>query len=182
MCGFRGPGIDAEGLEGFDRSPLERPRVRLGVQLDTVGAGRGREPDGVSRGIDKEAHTDAEGLQFADDLRQSRIVRRRPAGLAGYLAGNDRHERALVGPHLLNERDQLRSRIPFDVVFDPRPEWRQHARDVPNVPGRDVPAVGPRMHGDSLHPGVDARTNRVEYAGEVPSAGVADGGDLVDVD
>ena len=74
MRDFRRPGIDAERLEGFNRSPLERPRVRFGVQLDTVGARRGRKPDGLGGGIDKEADADAEGFQFADDLWQSRAA------------------------------------------------------------------------------------------------------------
>ena len=73
MRDIRGPGVDAERLEGFDRSALERPCVRFGVQLDTVGAGRGRKPDGLGRGIDKEADADAQGFQVADDLWQSGV-------------------------------------------------------------------------------------------------------------
>ena len=42
-----------------------------------------------------------------------------PTGLAGHLAGPDRHERELVGPDFVGQREQVRPRITLDIELDP---------------------------------------------------------------
>ena len=92
---LRGPGIDAGRTARELRGPRSMLRVRLGWQLDPVGAGRKAElGTGLSRGIDKEADTDAEGLQVADDLWQFESIGRRRAGLAARPPRRARPERA----------------------------------------------------------------------------------------
>jgi hypothetical protein len=182
MRDFRGPGVDAERLEGFDRSALERPCVRFGVQLDTVGAGRGRQPDGLGRGIDEEADADAQGFQVADDVWQSEsLAGVQPAWLviSPGTTGTSVHwsGRTSLTSAISSGRGSPR------CCIRPRPKRRQRARDVANVVGCDVPPVGARMHGDSLHASVDARADRVEHTrGTLPPRELRNGGDLVDVD
>jgi hypothetical protein len=73
----------------------------------------------------------------------------RPAGLTGDLAGLHRHERALVRPHLVHERQQVWPRVAFDVVLDPIAKRREQRSDLANVAAGDVAFVRPRMHGDA---------------------------------
>ena len=65
----------------------------------------------------------------------------RPAGLTRDLPGRDGHERALVGPHVANERQQVRPGIAFDVELDPPAVRRQHGGQVVDVLEGDVPRV-----------------------------------------
>ena len=51
-------------------TPLERPRERLGVELDAVGAGSGRKPDRLFGRVDEQADADPERLQLTNDRRQ----------------------------------------------------------------------------------------------------------------
>ena len=65
-----GLGIRGERCAAGLVAPLERPRERLGVQLDAIGAGRGCPADGVGGRVDKQAHAYASGVQARDCLGQ----------------------------------------------------------------------------------------------------------------
>src|SRR5204862_5072073 len=103
----------------FGLALLERAGVRLGVELDAIGAGTRREGDRLRRRVDENTDPNAARLQSVDHSRQAIGIRTgAPASLARDFSGNDRPERALIRPDLLDEIEQIRSRIAFDVVFD----------------------------------------------------------------
>src|SRR5437660_1584518 len=76
---------------------FERSGIRLGVELDAIGAD-GRGPlDGIGRRVDEQADANAARAQLLDDVGDPLPRRARlPAGLAGHLSRNYRHERALI--------------------------------------------------------------------------------------
>src|SRR5207244_787804 len=74
------------------------------------------------------------------------------AGLAGDFAGHDRHQRALVRPHLADHLEQVGARIPLDVELDVGAPRRQEGGDVVDVAAVDVPFVGARMDRDAGRP------------------------------
>ena len=121
------------------RAALERPRERLGVQLDAIGAHRLRPSNRGRLRIDKQADANAVRLQRPDDARE-RIGRRvgGPAGFARNLAGLHRHERALIGLDREHQVEKTRPRIAFDVELDAALERRQLVGDLVHVGGRDV--------------------------------------------
>ena len=132
---------------------LERARERLGVELDAIGADRRRPADRLRLGIDEQADADAARRADRATIAGSALGlgARPPAGLARDLARHHRHERALIGPHLLDEIEQLRPRIAFDVELDRRRAacaararssrtssgvmWRRSARGCTVMPG-----------------------------------------------
>jgi hypothetical protein len=107
---------------------------------------------------------------------------RLPACLAGDLAGNHGHERALIGADFFNERDQIRPRITFDVELDARRLCAQEGGDLADVGGRDVPLVGSRMDRDARRAGIDAYLHGFENARDASAARIAQRRDLVHVD
>ena len=76
-----------------------------------------------------------------------------PSGLAGDLARHDRHERALIGPDLEHQIDQLRPRIAFDVVLDRRARAASARAIVAHILRRDV---APSARGCTVMPGAPA--------------------------
>ncbi len=134
-------------------------------------------------GIDEQADAHAARFQIRHDRRKAgRIRTGRPSCLARDFAGQHRHERALIGPHSLNELDEIGPRIAFDIEFDSRPLAFQRLHDVVHVLRLDVPLIGARMNGDALNAGSKTHGHRVEHARLVAAAGIAQGRDFVDVD
>ena len=89
-------------------------------------------------------------MKARDRLGQPPGLRTRPpAGLARYLAGNDRHQGALIRPNLVDEIEEFGPRIALDVVFNRRRAAAEAQRDRAHVFRRDVPAIGARMHRDA---------------------------------
>ena len=83
----------------------------------------------------------------AQEVRRRRLGG--PSRLAGDLARMHGHERALVGLHLVHERDQIRPRVALDVELNAPPERREQRGNLPHVGRGDVTGVGARMHGDA---------------------------------
>jgi hypothetical protein len=119
---------------------------RFGIELHTVGIHRRRETNGFRCGIDEDTDAHAARFEVVHDRRKAcRIGTCRPSRLTRHFTGHDRHERALLGLHLLHELEQLRTRIALDIQLDLRPERRQAARNVAHIVGRDVTSVHPRV-------------------------------------
>src|SRR5699024_9578804 len=70
-------------------------------------------------------------------------------------------------------------RVAFDVVFHP---VAGQAGQGAHVLGPDVALVRARMHGDAAATGIHAHAGRGAYIGLVLAAGVAQQGDLVEID
>src|SRR6185295_12626276 len=104
-----------------------------------------------------------------------------PAGLAGDFAGHHRHQRALIGPDFVDQREQIRPRITFDVVFDRRPNPRERACDVANILRRDVTRICAWVDGDAVNARINADTDGVENARLAAAARIPKRRDLVDV-
>ena len=93
------------------------------------------------------------------------------------------HERHLIGTHLADQRDELRRRIAFDVVFDRRPEFvADQRRELGDVGAADVALVRARVHGDAMGAGLDHQSSRVRHARIADVALVAQQRHLVEVD
>src|SRR6202011_4309136 len=90
-----GPGTvsGATLANGAGPRALERPRVRLGVQLDAVGAHRRGPADTIGLRIDEQADADAARSQRVDDVAEPiGVGPGLPARLAGDFSGEHRHE------------------------------------------------------------------------------------------
>src|SRR5215472_11259605 len=170
-------------MASFVDAALVRACERLSVELDAIGSHRRGPANRVVLRVHKQADTDLARLQRGDDTGQSfRLRARPPAGLAGDFAWRDWDERALVGPHLFDQRDEVGPGIPFDVEFDMRLAPRKHRRHLAHIVGGDVALVGARVNGDAIHASGDADANCIGHTRKVSSARVAKRGDLVDVD
>jgi hypothetical protein len=106
---------------------------------------------------------------------------RLPARLAGDLAWRHGHERALIGRHLFDEIEQLGPRIALDVVLDAGMAAYRPG-DRPDIVGRDVAAIGARMHGDARSTGRDADLNGFDHVRLAPAARVAKCSHFIHVD
>ena len=165
------------------RSVFERAGVRLGVELDPIGSHGCRPPDRIGNGVDEQADANAVRVKPPDGRLEACCGRPRlPARLTRDLARHDRHQRALIGPNLLDEIQQVRARVALDVVFDLRPLPAQRSRDVAHVAGSDVPAIRARMHGNTRRARSHAHVNRLEHARRAPAARVPQRRHLVDID
>jgi hypothetical protein len=105
--------------------------VRLGEQLDAVGAERGRPLDRRGLGVDEEAHPHARAAEACDgglELTARRVDG--PSRLARDLARQDWDEGHLVRTDLVDELDQVGPRIPFDVVLDAAAERGEERGDL----------------------------------------------------
>ena len=164
-------------------SLLERSCERLRVQLHAIRAGERGPADRFGFGIDKKADADAQPVQALDN-RWNAIGRRAglPARLTGNLTRHNRHECALRRSHFLDEVEEIRARIAFDVVFDRPPGVPHHARDGAYVLGSDVAAIGPRMHRDPRRACGNAYVGRVDNARNSPAARITQRRDFVDID
>ena len=139
------PGVDAEAERVRERRGRRRSRAKLAPPASwpartrartarcTARRGRRRSTRPTApppRRVDEQADADPAACRSADDRGQLLAVgvSGRPAGLARHLARRDRHQRALIGPHLAHQLEQLGPRIAFDVELDRRAE---RASDTP---------------------------------------------------
>jgi hypothetical protein len=133
--------------------------------------------------IDEEAHPHPRGLQPLDGVGEDLLRRTlRPSRLAGDFARLHRHQRALMRPHRQHQLDEIRAGIAFDVELDALAQRGEFVGNFQHVLPRDVPGVGPRMHGDAGRPGVDAHADRFDDRGQPATPRVTQRGDIVDVD
>ena len=88
----------------------------------------------------------------------------------------------MIRPYSANEVDEIGPRIAFDVEFDGWSLAVECGDDVVHVVRFDVPLVGARVDSDAMDARAKAYRHRVEHAGLIAAARVAEGGDLVDVD
>ncbi len=122
------------------------------------------------------------GFETADRLRKPIAFRAGlPARLTGHFSRHNWDERALIGAHLMDQRQQLGARIAFDVEFDRGWQRPKHTGDLADVIRCDVTSVCAGMHGDAGRARRDARPDRLDDAWRPPAARVAQGCDLVDV-
>ena len=119
---LRRPCIHRERSVRWLVSQLERPREGFSVQLDAVGTEISRPPDGRLIRVDEQAHTHVVGAQRADHAFKhlARCIGR-PSSLARDLARPHRNQRALLRLYRVDQFDQIRPGIPFDVEFHAGP-------------------------------------------------------------
>src|SRR5262249_8675476 len=106
---------------------------------------------------------------------------RPPAGLAGDFTGDDRHQRALIGPHFVYEVEQIRPRVALDVVFNVPVAAAERHSDVTNILRRDVTPIVTGMDGDTRRARGDADVDGFEDARHASAAGITERRDFVDV-
>src|SRR5262249_14610794 len=88
----------------------------------------------------------------------------------------------LIRPHLLDQIQQVRAQIAFDVELHLRRPRAEQRRDVAHVRGTNVPLVGAWMNRDAGRTGVDADLHRLEDARYLPAARVAQRRYFIDID
>src|SRR5262245_1093297 len=165
------------------RAALERAREGLGIELDAISPDVLRPSDRRLVGFHEQADPDAQRAHLPDH-RGDRLMWcvRRPAGLARDLARLDRNNRALRGPQLANECQEIGPRVPFDIELGPAVKFVQQCRDVMNVTLGDVPGVGPGMHCHPWCSRFNTDAGRVEHRRQMAPARIAERRDLIDVD
>ena len=103
--------------------------------------------------------------------------------IRGALVGRVGHERDLVRAHLADKRDELRRRVAFDVVFDPRRQLVPDQRgELDDVSAPDMALIGARVHRDAMGAGMDDQARRIEHARIADVALIAQQRYLVEVD
>jgi hypothetical protein len=86
----------------------------------------------------------------------------------------------LARTYLLDQVEQLGPRVTLDIEFNVPP--RQHARDVANVLGRNVTAIGSRVNGNARSAGSRADVHSIHDAGHTATARIPQRRHLVYVD
>ena len=168
---------------GVGRPLLERPGKRLGIELHAVGTDVFGQHHCLVRGVDEEADADACRLHRRDHRRQAvGVGTTRPPRLARNLAGNDRHEGALLGPHRMHHLDEVGTRVPLHVEFDRRSNGSQPLRDLAHIGQRDVPLVRAWVHGNPRHSSRETDLDGIEHTWLGSAARVAQRRHFVDVD
>jgi hypothetical protein len=82
----------------------------------------------------------------------------------------------------VDERDQVRARIAFDIELDGPVARSMHGRDIEHIARRDVTRIRSRVNGDARHTSRDAHTHGVQNGRHRSASRVPKRGDLVDVD
>jgi hypothetical protein len=85
----------------------------------------------------------------------------------------------LARTYLLDEIEQLGPRVTLDIEFNVPP--RQHARDVANVLGHNVTAIGSRVNGNARSAGSYADVHGIHDAGHTATARIPKRGHLINV-
>jgi hypothetical protein len=177
----RGARIHVKGLAARLLATLKGTREGFGVQLDTIRAHAGCPPDwGFSR-IHEQTDANALCTQIAHGTDNDTGLVGRPSTLTRDLAWLHRYQRALRGHDVAYERDEVWTRVTFDVELDAPAERWQERRNLMYVGRRDVPAVRSRVHRDAGRTRADAHANGVENGRHGSAARVPDRGNFVDV-
>jgi hypothetical protein len=102
--------------------------------------------------------------------------------MARDFAGNDGHQRALIGRDFADQRKKVGSGITLDVELNAWLSAREFVRDLARILGCNVSPVGTRMDGDSWSAGRNANIDGLENARHGATTRVTKCGDFVDVD
>jgi hypothetical protein len=103
--------------------------------------------------------------------------------IGGTLIRRVGHQRHLIGADLLDQRDELRCRVAFDIIFDGRRELLADKRgELGDIGAPDVALIGTRVHRDAVRAGLDDQTRCSEHARIADIALVAQQRHLVEVD
>ena len=157
-------------------------RIGLGVELDAISPQRARLRHGRRLGIHEQADAYAERLRLANQRPQALAVAGQiPAVVGGESRLGVGHKRGLIGPHRAHEVHQLVQRIALDVELAGRPLGEQLG-ELGHIVWPDVPAVRPRMHGDTVGTGLQRNRGKAGHARNTQAARVAQVGNLVQVD
>ena len=132
--------------------------------------------------LHEQTDADALGTQPAYGAHDDIALGGRPSALTRNLAGLHGDKRALRRPDFPYERDEVWTRVAFDVELDALAQRTQKRRNLTCVGSRDMPAVRARVHRDAGRPRGDTDENGVEYGRHGSAARVPDSGDFVDVD
>ena len=156
---------------------LEICGIRAGVQLHAVGTGPGCHADVLHIGAHKDTGADAHLLETVDNRRKKvEIGLHIPSGRRGEHIGGIGDKRHLRGLHQQHQLHELLGGIALDI------ELRAHeGPEGQHIVVADVPLVGPGVHGDAVGPESLAVDCHSLHIGNIPSAGIAQGGYFVDV-
>ncbi len=147
------------------------------MELDRRGAHRARRFDLSGVGIDEEGDHDPRLTEAVAALGECRLLARHvePA-LGGELGAPFRHEAGGMRAEAAGDRHHLGGGGHFHV------ERRGERAEPFHVLVTDVAAVLAEMGGDAIRPGGEHAARRLHRVGMSPAAGIAQGGDVIDVD
>lgn len=151
--------------------------IRLGVQLDAVGA------DGFGRldfgriGFHEQRGADVVLLQPRDHFLQQRAMAQGvPAGVGSQHIRRVGHQRALRGPDFFHQPQKIFGRVAFDVEFN-----LDGGGDFVDIECADVAFVRAGVHGNAVSAERDAFLGGLQHIGIVAAAGIAQGGEFIDI-
>ena len=148
------------------------------MDLADAGTDPRRRLDLRNFGVDEDAGGDA-GLAQAGDhvLEPGFLADDVEAALGGHLVPPFRHQHGHFRPGRAGDADHLVSRRHFQVELDLR-----RFLEPADVGILDVPAILAQMHGDAIGAAQMRLDGAPDGIGFVSAPGLADGGDVVDVD
>ena len=128
-------------------------------------------------GIDEDRSTDAFGFEGGNDFAEEFLVRFGvPARIGSQRVVCVGYERHLCRQDLERQVDETVDGVAFHIQFG-----GDYLLQVADILVADVPLVGTRMHGDALCTEPFRIERCLHHVGNIPSARIAQCGDLVDV-
>lgn len=170
-CGHEGlnGGLGVGGIGGS---------VWLGVKLDAVGTCLGGVLDHLGIGIDEDGGADAGGMESLDDVGQLVLVGLGiPSGAACESVGGIGDERHLRWARLDDEIEETGIGVALDIELG-----LEHLLEVGYIGVADMTLVGPWVNGDAVcaeRLDVDSGFCDIWH---IATAGVAYGGNFIDID
>src|SRR5262245_57225484 len=156
--------------------------IRLGVQLDAVGAEGGDQFNLPGDRVHEQADATAEGTQDHDDRTETLALSAEvPTVVAGEGIGAVGDEGTLRRAILLGELCVLMEGIALDVELGLRMRLEEFG-DLVDIVRPDMALVGPGMDGDAVGARVEGDASGLEHAGDTIRARVPQRRDLVDID
>jgi len=166
-----GPCCFAAALEMLDGE-------RFGVEFDAVRADVGGCSDLGFVRFDEQRSPDAFRFErFQDGPQHVPVLGDGPSGVAGEHVRRVGDKRDLLRFHLADHGDKVVARVALDVEFGV-----DHLAQITHIRVRDVPRIGPRVNRDAVRPKRLDALGCQDHVGLVSTAGVAQGGNFVDVD
>ena len=157
--------------------------VRLGVELDAIGADRLRPRHRRRIGVDEEADANAERARLGDQRREARRRRRRGPSRGPKSPAARCRGRTCTASGRSSRTSGIRFwyGLPSMLNSASRPVLQQRG-ELAHVAGADVALVGSRMDGDAVRAGLERDRRQADHARDRERALVAQQRDLVDVD
>ncbi|MEY4075285.1 MAG: hypothetical protein RJA29_2642 [Pseudomonadota bacterium] len=156
--------------------------IGLGVELDAIRPNLVGQRHLLGLGVHEQADPHTRGTGLGDQRTQTRgILRETPAVVTGELPLAVGYERGLIRPLAQHETHQVVKRVALDIELPLRP-LAQQTGQCRHVVRTDVTCVRAWMYRDALGTGLQTQGRRPGHTGNAQVPGVADQGDLVEID